>query len=388
VPWKEILVVEQRQAFIEAWLRKDESFNALCERFGVSRKAGYKWVERFRQGGIANLVDRSRAPRSRPQTTPEPVAEAIVRLRQKRCFWGPRKLRAWLASKDPDTQWPAASTIGDLLKARGLVEPVRRRPRVPCSTQPLAAATAPNVVWSADFKGCFRVAGRVCNPLTITDNFSRMLLRLERVDTLREEHVAPVFDAAFEEYGLPWRIRTDNGAPFATRSPGGLSKLSVKWVKLGIIPERIEPGKPQQNGRHERMHRTLKLETASPPRPSMELQQHAFEHFRAVYNEERPHEALGQKTPASMYGRSPRVQPSELPDPEYPDDFELRRVHHNGTIGWHRHQPSLGVVLADQVVGLEPIRDGVWQVWFGPIYLGLFRELSKGRSEFIKNMTA
>jgi hypothetical protein len=200
--------------------------------------------------------------------------------------------------------------------------------------------------------------------------------------------VAPIFDAAFRENGLPWRIRTDNGAPFATRSPGGLSKLSVKWVKLGIIPERIEPGKPQQNGRHERMHRTLKLETASPPRPSMELQQRAFEQFRTVYNEERPHEAIGQKPPASLYTRSPRELLADPPDPEYPDDFELRRVYPNGSIGWHRHTPSLGTVLAEQVVGLEPIHDGVWQIWFGPIYLGLFRELSKGRSDFIKNMSA
>lgn len=387
MPWKEIHVVQQRQAFIEEWLRKDEPVIVLCARFGVSRKAGYKWIERFRQGGMANLVDRSRAPRSRPHTTPEQLAEAVVRLRKKQRFWGPRKLRAWLVSRFPDERWPAPSTIGDLLKARGLIEPVRRRPRVPLSSQPLAAATAPNVVWSADFKGCFRVAGRICNPLTISDNFSRMLLRVERVETLREEHVAPIFDTAFQEYGMPWRIRTDNGAPFATRSPGGLSRLSVKWVKMGIIPERIEPGKPQQNGRHERMHRTLKLETASPPKPSMTLQQQAFDDFRRNYNEQRPHQALGQKTPASLYTPSPRIPPRELPDPEYPDHFELRRVFRQGSISCNRNHLSVGRVLAHEVVALEPIRDGIWQVWFGPIYLGMIRQLSKGRSEFTKNIT-
>lgn len=390
VPWKESRVVDERQKFIEAWMRRDEPVTQLCAQFGVSRKAAYKWIARYRQGGCAALMDQSRAPRSRPQATPQVIADAIVDLRMKHRFWGPRKLRAWLVERKPDVKWPAPSTIGDLLKARGLISEKRHRPRVPLSTQPLASATEPNVVWSADFKGHFRVGGRICEPLTITDNFSRLIVRLQRVDTQREEHVRPVFQSAFEEYGLPWRMRTDNGSPFATRSPGGLSKLSVWWVKLGITPERIEPGKPQQNGRHERMHRTLKLETATPPRDSFEAQQAAFNEFRETFNDERPHQAIGFKTPATLYNPSARPYTRKLDDddPEYPDDFEPRRVSASGVIGVASHHAIIGRVLAGEAVGVELVDDDVWQIWFGPIYLGTLRTLSKGRSEFIKNVSA
>lgn len=388
MPWKASCVVDQRQQFIEAWLRRDEPLTLLCAQFGVSRKAAYKWIARFHQGGCAALVDQSRAPRRRPQATPQPVVDAIVKLREKHRFWGPRKLRAWLLDKQPDVQWPAASTIGDLLKVRGLVTAKRRRARVPLCTQPLASATEPNIVWSADFKGHFRVGGRVCEPLTITDNCSRLIIRLQRVDTLRVEHVRPVFESAFEEYGLPWRIRTDNGSPFATRSPGGLSKLAVWWVKLGITPERIEPGKPQQNGRHERMHRTLKLETATPPRESFDAQQAAFDKFRETYNEERPHEALGFKTPSTAHEPSQRPYKATTDDPEYPDDFELRRVRDDGTFRIGTNKLSVGTPLAGEIVGIETVGDDVSQLWFGPIYLGTVRTLSKGGFEFIKNVSA
>jgi putative transposase len=271
VPWKVESVVDARQAFINDWLQKryEGTFESICELHGVSRQVGYKWVDRFLDGGLANLVDRSRAPVHRPQTTPEEVVDALIALRKRFPHSGPRKIRATLQASQPGLHWPAPSTIGDLFKSRGLVTERKRRRRTPAFTQPLAAATEPNIVWSADYRGTFKVAGRWCHPLTMTDNASRYLLCVQGVDGESEDLAWPVFERIFREYGLPWRIRTDNGSPFAPRGLAGLSRLSVRWTRLGIIHERIEPGKPQQNGRHERMHRTLKAHVAAlNPRPS------------------------------------------------------------------------------------------------------------------------
>lgn len=357
----------------------------LARRYGVSRKTAYKWRDRYHQGGISGLSDLSRAPRTRPHRVDEQRAKAIIELRQKHRYWGPKKLKAWLEQHVPETTWPAASTIGDLLKARGLVEERRRRRRTPLATQPLAAATEPNVVWSADFKGQFKVGGRYCYPLTISDNCSRYLLTVESADDQREPTVKPLFERAFKEYGLPLRIRTDNGPPFASKAVGGLSRLSIWWVRLGVTPERIEPGQPQQNGRHERMHRTLKAQTAQPPRPSAELQQAAFDEFRRTYNEERPHEALKQKTPASVYEPSSRVMPDELPDPDYPTEFLVRRLHRSGGLKWGGTETYVSTLLGREAVGIEEIDDGIAQLWFGPIYLGLVKQLGKQKVEFIEN---
>jgi transposase InsO family protein len=291
-----------------------------------------------------------------------------------------------LAQRTPAQAWPAASTIGAILQRAGLVVARRRRRRTPYATQPLAAATAPNVVWCADFKGHFRVGGRYCFPLTITDAFSRFLVRCQGLTTERLGPTRAGFEAAFREYGLPLRMRTDNGSPFASRAVGGLSQLAIWWIKLGITPERIRPGHPEENGRHERMHRTLKDAVARPPRSEATAQQAAFDAFRLEYNTERPHEALGQQTPASRYIASPRALPATLADPAYPADFAVRRVHPNGTVKWVGTYAVLGAVLAGEAVGLEPVSDGAWQVWFGPIYLGLLRELGKHRVEFRRNV--
>lgn len=384
MPWKETRTVDERRKFIEEWLRLRLPVSQLAGQFGVSRKTAYKWLERYHQGGLAGMADLTRAPKRRPHAVSADVAEAIIALREKHRFWGPKKLKAWLEANVPDASWPAASTIGDLLKARGLIEPRRPRHRTPLSTQPLAAATEPNVVWSADFKGQFKVAARWCHPLTISDNASRYLFAVQSVASERESCVRPVFEATFREHGLPYRLRTDNGPPFATKAVGGLSGLSVWLVKLGIVPERIEPGQPQQNGRHERMHRTLKAETALPPMPTAELQQHAFDAFRRDYNEQRPHEALGQVTPASVHRPSTRTMPSEAPDPDYPPDFIVRRIFRGG-LSWGGTVTYLATVLTGEAVGLEEIDDGVAQLWFGPIYLGLARQTGNKQVEIIAN---
>jgi putative transposase len=387
VPWKVESVVDARRAFINDWFQKrhEQTFGAICAAHGITRQLGYKWVERFHDGGMANLVDRSRAPIHRPHTTPAETVDAIVELRKRFSEFGPRKLRTVLAGKHPDVRWPAPSTIGDILKAHGLVTERRRRRRTPASSQPLAAATEPNIVWSADFKGCFKVAGRWCHPLTITDNASRFLLCVQGGDNESDELAWPTFERVFREYGLPWRIRTDNGSPFATRTIAGLSAMSVRWTRLGIIHERIEPGKPQQNGRHERMHRTLKAHVARPPKSSTTEQQRAFDEFRAHYNEERPHEAIGQKTPSSVYSRSQREMPDELPEPDYPDDFEVRRVNSVGGLKWKGDPVRVGAILRGQAVGVEPIDDGLHRLWFGHVYLGELREKGRGSSEFHPN---
>jgi putative transposase len=367
-------------------LRGDKTMSQLCREFGVARKTGYKWVERFFESGLPGLADLSRAPQRCPHALDEATAEAIVELRKMHPTWGPKKLLAYLRGKKPNVAWPSPSTIGAVLKRHGLVQGRRRRSRTPRPSHPLAAATAPNVVWCADFKGKFRVGRQYCTPLTISDACSRFLLECRMTEGERTEPVKTVFEHVFHEYGLPLRIRTDNGSPFASKAVGGLSRLSIWWVKLGILPERIEPGHPEQNGRHERMHRTLKLETASPAQSTMDAQQAAFDCFRYTYNHVRPHEALDQRTPASLYTPSPRPMPSSVGEPEYPEDFELRRVNPNGTVKFNATHLSLSTLLRGETIGLEEV-DAGWQLWFGPIYLGLAsRHGKKNVLVLIKNL--
>ena len=385
VPWKETCVMDQREAFVSDWLARKSTLSALCEGYGISRKTGSKWVQRFYEGGRGGLVDRSRRPLRIPHRVTAEVAEAVVGARKKHPLWGPKKLRAWLERKDPDTSWPAPSTIGLLLKERGLIAERRKRLRTPRSSEPLSAATEPNITWCTDFKGCFRVDGKYCHPLTISDGFSRYLLCVQAVKAEKAEFVMPQFERVFREYGLPLRMRSDNGAPFASKAVGGLSRLSVWWIKLGITPERIDPGSPQQNGRHERMHRTLKDATARPPRDDAAAQQRAFDEFRECYNQERPHEALANQTPASVYRPSTRPFPVELSDPEYPNVFEVRRTNKKGLMNLFGGYALLSAVLADEVIGIEAVDDGRWRLWFGPIYLGLLSKEGRGRLEFLKN---
>jgi len=371
MPFKRSGVLEERFRFIEEWKSEDWSLAELCEQFGVTRKTGYKWLERHAAGGMEGLRDRSRAPHRHPNALDEAREERILQVRAEHPFWGARKIHAFL-ERAGAMAVPAVSTIGQLLKTNGLTIPPKRRPRARPSEQPLAHATEANRVWCADFKGWFRSGnGDRIDPLTITDAYSRYLLRCQAVRAADTAHSKPIFETAFREYGLPDRMRTDNGAPFASNGESGLTGLSVWWIKLGIAPERIQPGKPQQNGRHERMHRTLKQATACPPAGHRRAQQQRFDQFRREYNEQRPHEALGQATPASFYAPSPRPYPRRVPQVEYPHGWQVRRVSESGQMRWQSQSVFVAHALEGEPVGLQPVDDGHWRVWFSFYELGM-----------------
>lgn len=367
--------MEERFRFVQEYKGEEWSFAELCRRYGVSRKTGYKWLERYLADGLEGLEDQSRAPDRHPNEVLKEVAEEVLEMRRQHPHWGPAKLRARLQREAPEVVWPAASTIGEMLKRAGLTVPRKHSRKATPSQSPLQHAAGANQVWCADFKGWFRCGdGSRCDPLTISDGYSRYLLRCQAVEGIKERSVRGVMEAAFREFGLPGAIRTDNGEPFASVGLGGLSRLSVWWIKLGIRPERIPPGKPQHNGRHERMHRSLKQATARPPAPHLRGQQEAFDRFREEYNRERPHMALGMKTPAEFYVVSSRSYPSRLAEPKYADDWEVRRVRECGRMRWWSESIFVGKALVGESVGLEPIGDGLWRVWFFAYPLGIMDE--------------
>ena len=355
--------MEQRLEFIRDVLRADLSKRELCLRYGISRPTGDKWLERFVEHGMDGLNDLPSVPHHHANQVPDELAAMLLALRREHMTWGPKKLKAYLERKYPAMRWPWPSTIGQLLRHHGIsVGRVRRR-RTPPYTEPFAGCEQPNRTWCGDFKGQFHTGnGSMCYPLTITDAFSRYLLRCHGVPRPRLTPTQSIFESAFREYGVPWAIRSDNGTPFASNAIGGLSRLSIWWIRLGIVPERIEPGHPEQNGRHERMHLTLKNETASPSRPSLRSQQQCFNAFRQEYNTQRPHEALGQRTPADVYQGSPRTYPSRLPEPQYDAATAVRYVHNNGEITWRGRRLYLGGVLGGQHVGLKEVSAGHWLV--------------------------
>jgi putative transposase len=348
----------------------------LCHEFGISRKTAYKLKERYDQLGASALFDRSRAPRTIPHRTPLEVEELLVGARQAHPTWGPKKLRASLVRESPELKLPCASTIGEVLKRRGLIVPrKRRRSRMPHGS-PLRTATAPNEIWCADFKGQFRLGSRqYCYPLTITDRFSRFLIKCEGLEGTHVETAIAVFDQAFREFGLPTVIRTDNGTPFAAPGLWGLSKLSARWLRLGIYPERIEPAHPEQNGQHERMHLVLKQETTRPAGDNFLQQQERFDKFVNQYNYHRPHEALGQRPPADFYARSTRELPETLPEPEYPMHDIVRKVSGIGDVRISKTRRFfLSGVLAGEHVGLREVDNGRWLVSFVQLDLGHYDE--------------
>ena len=346
----------------------------LAEAFGVSRKTAYKWLARHASGGAQALRERSRAPRRHPNATAPAVVDAVLRAKERRPRWGPAKLLP--GPEEPleiRTAWPAVSTRGAILDRRGLVAKRRPRRRTPPWTRPFHACQGPNDVWCADFKGWFRTKdGARCDPLTVSDAFSRMLLCCKTVAKPDTVHVRPRFERLFREYGLPRAIRTDNGPPFASVGAGGLTPLSAWWIKLGILPERIAPGHPEQNGRHERLHGTLKRETAQPPAARLRAQQARFDAFRQEYNTERPHQALGQVPPATLYEPSHRPYPRRVEDPYYPDAAAVRRVRSNGEIKWRGELVYVSVALTGELVALTEAPQS-WLVQFGPIALGTLR---------------
>lgn len=371
MPWARTDWMSERLKFVATYLEYEVSFTDLCRDFGVSRRTGYKWIRRYQADGAAGLEDRSHAPRTHPNAIDEKIVGAIVEVRRRHPRWGPRKVRVILGRQHPRWELPAASTIGDILKRNGLVRKRRRIRRSSPYGDRLRQYDAPNAVWCADFKGSFEVGGERCQPLTISDGFSRYLLSCRALRHSLHRSAKRVFESAFCEYGLPRAIRTDNGPPFSTLAPGGLSRLAVWWIRLGIRPERIMPGRPDQNGRHERMHSTLKAETARPPRSSFSAQQRAFDRFQIEYNEDRPHEALGQEVPASLYRPSLRAYPRRLPELEYPAHFETRLAYPNGVISFGTAQWYVSACLAGERVGIEPCDDGRWRVHFGWVPIGL-----------------
>lgn len=376
MPWKETRVDEERLKFIGACLDEASGWTMteVCAAFGISRKSGYKWLQRYRDAGLDGLRERSRAPRHHPNGTPAAMVRQLIAVRKQHRFWGPRKVVATLERAHPELAWPAPSTAGAILKRHGLVTPRRRRRgAVGVGYPALSTPTHPNQVWGVDYKGWFRLGnGQRCDPLTISDLFSRYLLVCRRVPQLTAHCARPVFERAFREYGLPDTIRSDNGSPFASAGLGGLSRLSVWWIKLGITPERIIPGRPDQNGRHERMHRTLKRETAVPPCATGPAQQRRFNRFRSLFNSQRPHEALNDAVPAQWYHPSPRTYPTTIPEVEYPGHFEVRRVRTTGEIKWQGASVYLSEALVGESVGLDAVSDRHWKICFGSTELGLF----------------
>lgn len=372
MPWTETQTVDERLKFVAACIEDEETMAHLCRHFGISRKTGYKWLERYRDGGPGKLADGPRAPHHHPNQVEAKIVEALLGLRDTHPTWGPKKLSTLLSRKQPVLEMPARSTIALLLKRHGRVVDRKRRRRIPPQTAPFASCDAPNALWCVDFKGNFVTGDQTCYPLTITDADSRYLLCCQGLLETGFQHVRPIFETIFRQHGLPVAIRSDNGPPFATRTAGGLSKLSIWWIRLGILPDRIDPGKPQQNGRHERMHLTLKNETANPPASTFGRQQVRFDDFQKEYNELRPHEALDMQTPGSRYIASPRPYPSRLAEVEYPDDWLLRRVCGCGVFHWHHQKVFISETLRGQTIALQAIDDRYWRTRFATVPLGVF----------------
>jgi putative transposase len=368
--WRETRVMDERLAFMFERQSGERSMSELCAVFGVSRKTGYKWLNRYRELGVNGLADGSRAALHHPNAVDAELVEHIVALRRRHPLWGPLKLRQWLQRRDPEQRWPVPSTIAQMLSRADLVKPRRRRRQVLAYGRPTLQAATPNALWSADFKGRFRTGdGCYCHPLTISDNFSRYLLACRGLTRYSGREVRPWFERAFREYGLPQAIRTDNGAPFGSNALAGITALSVWWLKLGIIPEHIAPGKPQQNPRHERMHGTLKR-AACRPRTNVADQQRVFDRFVVEYNQERPHQSLHGRTPAMVYERSPRSYPSTLPRFAYPEGFYTRRVLPSGDVRWLGERMRASEALIGEDVGLRLIDEGIWLLYVGPLAIG------------------
>ena len=371
MPWKVTSGMDEKVMFIADCLRDEEPMTVLCERYGISRETGYVWRRRYQAEGVAGLAERSRAPHRHGGSTPADLVVRIIEARKRRPYWGPKKLLAILALEDTSAAWPSASTVAEILRREGLSAPRRRRRRLLTVDRPFAEIAAANDAWCIDFKGHFRTGdGKRCDPLTVTDAYSRYLLGLQIMAPVTAA-VEATMDRLFCEYGLPRAIRSDNGPPFASVGAGGLSRLSVRWAKMGIRLERIYPGKPQQNGRHERMHGTLKAETCDPPAATAVAQQARFDLFRDEFNDDRPHEALGQLPPKQFYVPSPRPYPERLEDPRYGADEEVRRVRSSGEIKWRGGTRFISEALIGEAVGVREREDGHWVVRFADVQVAL-----------------
>lgn len=372
MPWQETSVMDQRKDFIADWL-SCETISGLCRVYGISRTTAYKWIERYEEDDEDGLADRSRRPHRSPGATPDHIAEAVISLRREHPSWGPKKLVALLARRHPRWEIPAASTVGDLLKRAGLV-PTRscRRGSAP-SPIPGGRGSRANAVWCVDYKGEFKLgSGVYCYPLTVSDEHSRFLLECQGFPSIRGDDVRTRFERLFSFYGLPERIRSDNGAPFAGTGAARLSRLSVWWLRLGITLDRNQPHHPEQNGRHERMHRDLKAFATRPPERNFVAQQRRFDRFRELHNHERPHEALGMSFPCEHYQPSSRHLGSRIPEITYPGHHEVRLVDHSGTMAFRGNVFFLSRALGGERVGLVERDHELWDITYINIPLGSY----------------
>ena len=370
MPWKPTSVMDQKMSFVVACLSGEEPMTMLCERYGISRQTGYQLKRRYEAQGPLGLEERSRAPHRPGRVTPAELVVRLLELRVRKPHWGPKKLLRVLRDADPSQPWPAHGTASDILRRAGLSQARRVRRRPLTMDQPFGAVAAANDVWCIDFKGWFLTGDGVrCDPFTATDAFSRYILGLQIMPPTTEA-VSACMDELFRQHGLPGAIRSDNGSPFASIGAGGLTRLSVRWAKMGIVLERIWPGKPQQNGRHERMHRTLKAETCRPPAADAADQQARFDDFRAEFNDERPHEALGQLPPTKLYTPSPRPFVEPTGDLDYGQD-QVRRVRSSGEIKWNGSLIFISEALVGETIGIAQRSDGHWLVRFANVPLAL-----------------
>jgi transposase InsO family protein len=376
MPWLETDSMNERLKFVQDAQSDRFTMAELCARYGVSRPTGYKWIARYAEEGRRGLTDRSRAPHTCPHKLSATMIDLLCTTREAHPFWGARKLLVVLQGKHPAIRdWPAASPVADLLARRGLVQQRRRRRAATHPGVIPAVADAPNDLWTADFKGQFRTGDHAyCYPLTVADLASRFLLTCHGLRSTTCELAKPIFERAFREYGLPRAIRTDNGVPFATAAIHGLSFLNVYWMQLGIAHQRIHPASPQENGAHERMHRTLKRQAIKPVRATCTAQQRNVDAFRREYHDERPHESLGQTTPASHYTTSPRPYPTRLPAPEYPGHFLVKTITTAGTFRFGKRLVYLANALTNHKIGMEETDDGLWSIHFHTVLLATFDE--------------
>jgi len=375
MPWAQTDPMSERLRFVLALRKQQATFRSLCATFGVAPKTGYKWLHQFEAGGAASLQDRSRRPIGNSRAISTEVGKRFVALRREHPTWGPKKLVAWLERHERGWDLPAASTVGELLKRNGLVRTRRRLRHQTPRTAPLRHADRPNAVWAMDFKGWFRLGdGTRCDPLTITDAFSRYLLCCKAGTAEGDTVAKDVWTALvriFREYGMPEAIRTDNGQPWAApKGALGITKLAVTILKVGIALEHIEPGKPHQNGRHERFHLTLKEETIQPPAATMQAQQRRFDVFRHEYNEDRPHEALQQRPPESVYVCSRRPFPARIDEPEYPRWYDARTLDQSGYLSLRGARFFISTALRGERVGFVEVEEGCFEAYFCKMFLG------------------
>lgn len=376
MPWKECVPMDEKLLFIADRLRGGVPLSELCRRYGISRKTAYKWIERYRQLGLDGLQERSRRPHRNGLAISHMQRKAIIELRKcQPAVMGPKKLHALLLQRWGVQDTPSKTTIYNVLKTEGLICSRRTRRRTMPTAQPLLTSKQPNGLWSVDYKGQFKTAdGHWCYPLTIMDHASRYLLAVHVYDSTNYEDARRSFEQVFRRYGMPERIRSDNGSPFASTGVAGLSRLAVWWIRLGITPERIERGKPQQNGRHERMHRTLKRALGKEPAADKAALQTQLDAFVEHYNQQRPHEALQQSMPAQHYSHSAKPYPSKLPELQYPKHWEKVRVSRNGLIYWRALRVYIGYLLVGQWIGMQEVAAGQWDAYLGPVRLGCFNE--------------